>query len=100
MPTQQKWNSDKIFRRTTERKQLYDEYVASLPHPLVTLNITDCIPPVRVKGKLQPRRAFDEKQDLWCAKDFWREALEDKSKDAEDPTHDTEKNKQSFRQTF
>jgi hypothetical protein len=78
MSKQTKWNSDKIFRRTTERKKLYDEYVQSLKHPLVSPNITDCMPRVRVKGKLQPR-AFDEKEDLWRPTDFWREALTDKT---------------------
>ena len=77
MPQQTKWNSDKIFRRTAERTNLYDEYVKSLTHPLVHLNITNCMPSVQVKGKLQPR-AFDEKEDLWRATDFWREALTDK----------------------
>ena len=78
MPKQTKWDSDKIFRSTAQRKALYDEYVQSLKHPLVSPNITDCMPRVRVKGKLQPR-AFDEEEDLWRATDFWREALTDKT---------------------
>lgn len=78
MPQQTKWNSDKIFRRTAERTNLYNEYVKSLKHPLVHLNITNCMSSVQVKGKLQPR-AFDEKKDLWRATDFWREALTDKT---------------------
>jgi hypothetical protein len=68
MSRQQRWNPDLIFRRTTER-QKYDDYVVSLESSHATRNITDCMPAVSVDGKLQPR-AFDEKQDLWRAKDF------------------------------
>ena len=70
-----KWNSDRLFRSTAERKALYDQYVATRAQASTMSNITDCVPPARVKGKVQPRRAFDEEEDLWRATDFWREAL-------------------------
>ena len=37
-----KWNSDRLFRSTAERKALYDAYVATRPR---VSNITDCVPP-------------------------------------------------------
>jgi hypothetical protein len=89
-----KWNSDAIFRRTWDRKKLYDDYVENIKQ--LPGNITNCMPAVRV-GYV---RAFDEKQDLWCAKDFWRFALEDKSLDAEDQAQASGTFKSAFRHKF
>jgi len=94
MSKQQKWNSDAIFRRTWDRKKLYDDYVKNIKR--LPGNITNCMPAVRV-GYVRP---FDEKQDLWCAKDFWRFALEDKSLDAEDQAQATGTFKLAFRHKF